>query len=151
MNATIEVESTPLDRVVLRATFPDWTVASIHDHLTKPELLVRWWPQAAETDVREGGAYHLSWPSMDWHLRGSYSALESGKRIAFTWRWDHEPDLPTRTVEIRLHELEGGAELELTHGTYGDTPGEQEDRQSHIDGWTHFLGQLQRLVPDTKS
>ncbi|HEX6799398.1 MAG TPA: SRPBCC domain-containing protein [Ktedonobacterales bacterium] len=59
---------------------------------TEPGLLVRWWPRKAETDVRDGGAYHLAWPEQGFHLRGRYTAVDPGWLLAFTWAWDGEPE-----------------------------------------------------------
>ncbi|NNE42786.1 MAG: SRPBCC domain-containing protein [Gemmatimonadetes bacterium] len=109
---------------------------------TEPERLTRWWPAAAVADVRPGGAYHFSWPQMDWHLRGEYTVVEPPRALEFTWAWDHEPQLPVRTVRVELAPDGGGTRVTVTQGTYGSSPAEQEDRNSHIAGWTHFLGEL---------
>jgi uncharacterized protein YndB with AHSA1/START domain len=114
---------------------------------TDPAELIRWWPQEADVDLSVGGAYHLAWPAMGWHLRGTYQAVEAPSRLAFTWAWDHEPDTPTRTVAIDLQPLPdgGGTRLVITQGPYGEGPDELEDRQSHREGWAHFLERLAEL------
>ena len=129
------------DTLILRAALPG-APADVFPFFTEPAKLTRWWPSAAETDPRTGGSYHLSWPQMDWHLRGTYGAVESGALLEFTWKWDHEPDLPERTVRVEFAAEDGGTRLTVHHGTYGDGDAEQEDRNNHHEGWTHFLGQL---------
>jgi uncharacterized protein YndB with AHSA1/START domain len=111
---------------------------------TTPEGLTRWWPQKAEIDPA-ARSLHFSWPRMGWHLRGRVLAWEPSRRLVFTWRWDHEPELPERTVTVELMALAGGdgTVLTLEHGTYGDGAIEAADRQSHIEGWDHFLGRLE--------
>jgi uncharacterized protein YndB with AHSA1/START domain len=113
------------------------------DYFTRPELLTRWWPQEASVEPRAGGVYRMGWPAMNWELSGRYSIFEPAERLAFTWQWSHRPDLPARTVDVVFEPAGQGSRLTVTHGLYGDTDAEQDDRQSHIDGWIHFLSKLQ--------
>ena len=128
------------------AAYPGAAVERVWEHWTRPELLVRWWPREAETDVREGGAYHLGWPEQGWHLRGHYTAVEPGRLLAFTCAWDGELERTgPKHVTLRFEPLpdagesDGGTRLILTHGTYAGTPEDREARQGHLDGWRHFL------------
>src|SRR3954451_2210633 len=66
---------------------------------TEPGGLTRWWPDEAEVDP-VARTLHLSWPPMEWHLRGRILEWDAPRRLAFTWRWDHEPGLPERTVTV---------------------------------------------------
>jgi uncharacterized protein YndB with AHSA1/START domain len=134
-------------RVVLTADFPNLSPQALFNHFTVPDLLTRWWPQEATVDGRPGGSYRLSWPAMKWELYGEYSQFEPGRRLAFSWRWRHEPELPTRQVNIQIEPVAEGSRLTLTHSRYSDSPADQTDRQSHIDGWHYFLGQLQQQEP----
>jgi hypothetical protein len=47
-------------------------------------------------------------------------------------------------MDIDPHD--GGTKLIVTHGFYNDSPRDQDERQGHIDGWTHFLGRLQAVL-----
>jgi Activator of Hsp90 ATPase homolog 1-like protein len=40
----------------------------------------------------------------------------------------------------------GGTALTLTHGPYDESPGSQEMRAGHMEGWTHFLGRLHEVA-----
>ncbi|MEO5951310.1 MAG: SRPBCC domain-containing protein [Chloroflexia bacterium] len=112
-----------------------------------PELITQWWPQQAEIDARDGGEYHLSWPSMDWDLRGTYTAYNPGSRLAFTWAWDNEPETPTRQVDVILEPVgDIGTQLMLTHGMYTESTKDQEERQGHLEGWTYFLARLHNAL-----
>jgi uncharacterized protein YndB with AHSA1/START domain len=139
----MQLDSDP-SRVVLTADFPHLSPQAVFDYFTVAHLLARWWPPQAAVDGRVGGAYQLSWPAMNWELYGDYSQFEPGRRLAFSWHWQHEPELPTRQVEIGIEPWGQGSRLTLTHSRYDDSPADQSDRQSHIDGWFHFLRQLQQ-------
>lgn len=142
----VRLLTTPDDHMLIAAEFSNLTPTQLFDHFTQPELLLKWWPQGAETDARIGGTYHLSWPGMSWHLRGIYCEFIPGERLVLTWAWDHQPELPERTVEMDIQPATNGSTIRLKHGTYGDDEVERADRQSHIDGWLHFLAQLQSLA-----
>jgi uncharacterized protein YndB with AHSA1/START domain len=137
------------DKRVLAAEFPGVVPALLFNYWTKPELICTWWPQKAEIDPRPGGVYHLSWPQMHWHLRGLYTAFEPGKKLAFTWRWDHDPPgIPVTTVEIIFEPLPtGGTGMLLTHSPYSDSVEDQQMRvDHHLAGWQHFIPKLQEVV-----
>lgn len=138
--------STEKTAVLITTIFPQFTPQQLYNHFTMPHLIAQWWPQSAEMDVQVGGKYELGWPMMGWTLRGEYTAVSAPSHLTFTWQWDHQPDLPIRTVDIQISPAEQGSKLLLQHGTYGDSDTEQEDRQSHIDGWLHFLQQLSELA-----
>jgi uncharacterized protein YndB with AHSA1/START domain len=142
----VEQIPTPNDKVVIEATYPGVTPEELFRYLVEPQLLTQWWPPQAETDPQMGGAYHLKWLEMDWDLRGHYNLYEPPHRLGFTWQWDHEPEIPTRHVSIDIDPHNGGAKLTVTHGFYNDSPRDREERQGHIDGWTHFLGRLQAAL-----
>lgn len=135
------------ERLVMRARFAGWTGSGLYAAFTDSGVLTRWWPERAEVDVRVGGAYHLEWPDMGWHLRGHYTDVEPGEKLGFTWKWDHEPDLPVRTVSLEFDADADGVTLSVDHGPYGDTGREQEDLDGHVQGWTFFLTRLQGLPP----
>lgn len=142
------VKQLDTDHTLVRfeAGYPAIEPAALFAYWVQPELLARWWPPQAAVDARLDGEYTLSWPQMGWYLRGRYTAFQPGVKLAFTWKWDHEPDLPERQVSALFSPLDGATILTLEHGTYTDSEIDQKDRQSHIDGWTHFLAQLQACV-----
>lgn len=142
-----------MDELVVEANFPSTDPQTLFRYWTEPTLLTQWWPQTAETDPRVEGAYHLSWPQQDWHLRGRYTVFEPGNRLGFTWKWDHDPPQePERGVAVVFESVvSGGTRLVLTHGPYRDTPEDQALRtEHHRAGWLHFLPRLQRVLqPDS--
>jgi uncharacterized protein YndB with AHSA1/START domain len=134
------------DRLIVSGPFLTLSPAVMFRAWTEPALLTRWWPNEAEIDLREGGNYHFSWPSMNWHLRGEYVTVEPDTHLSFGWTWDHETS-PDRRVDVRFDPLpEGGTKLTLEHGSYADT--DAEEREGHLAGWLHFLGRLYMVSPE---
>lgn len=135
--------------LLIEADFPSISPQMLFDYWTQPALLQQWWPQRAEVVLQTGGSYHLSWPQMDWHLRGHYTSFKSGTDLGFTWRWDHDAqDASEREVKLAFKPLTiSGTRLLLSHGPYTDTPEDQELRiEHHLSGWQHFLPRLQQLL-----
>lgn len=150
------VETQPITQVasdrtnlILEAIFPQFLPDDLFEHFTQPALLQRWWPAVAIVDAQPGGAYRLSWPELNWVLVGEYTHFEPGRRLGFTWHWEHEPHTPHRHVEITFTPQETGCRLRLVHSAYTPSEADQEERQSHLDGWLHFLAQLHTLSVQT--
>lgn len=143
MNSGPSQLPTGIDRMIVAAKLPGVAPEEAFLWFIIPERLMRWWTQEAETDRRPGGHYVLRWPAMDWELSGEYLVYEPGTQLSFTWQWAHRPDLPPRTVDVAFRPATPGTKVIVTHGFYGESALEQDDRQSHIDGWLHFLGRLQ--------
>lgn len=100
----------------------------------------------AELEAHSGGKYHFSWPKQDWHLRGRYTLFEKGKKLGFTWKWDHEQVDETR-VTVMLEPLEkNGTKLTLHHEGYSKNAEGKKVRDEHVEGWTFFLGKLQEAT-----
>ncbi len=139
------------DKLVLVGEITHLTPAYLFDCWTKPELLCKWWPQEASIDPRPGGLYHLSWPTMNWHLHGHYTSFAPGHRLAFTWSWDHDPENISGTlVTVTFSPLAGGGtRITIIHEPYTDTPESQEKRTGHLEGWNHFFSKLKNLQPPT--
>lgn len=141
---------------MVKAILPGFTAEQAFDAWTQPEKLTAWWPQQATLpangDSAVGAEYVLEWPTMKWTLRGTYLGWERPWLLAFTWKWDHEPDLPMRTVVIRFKQKdENVVEIVIVHGAYSEATREQEDRQSHIDGWIYFLQRLAGTIDGGKA
>ena len=142
----VRVLPSPGDHLLLEADLPRLGPGDAFDHWTRPDLLTRWWPQEATVDARPGGGYHLAWPALGWHLRGTYRTFDPPSRLSFSWRWDHEPGSPERAVEVAIDPAESGSRLTLWHGRY-EIPTDLVERQGHVEGWLHFLGRLGSLDP----
>lgn len=145
-----EQRDTLPDRIQLTSHLSSLDQETAFNHWIVPELLTLWWPPIAEVEARRGGTYHFSWPAQAWHLRGRFTDFDPATRLAYTWRWDHDPEDAETTVDIRFDALPaGGTELILTHGPYPDTEAGRQRRQEHLDGWMYFLGRLEALSEST--
>lgn len=142
-----QIEAEP-DRLIVSTVFSGVSAGDLFAYFIDPVLLTRWWPEEAHVDAQTGGIYHMMWPQMEWTMRGSIRKLETGRVLSFDWKWDHEPQLPNRIVDIRFEPTDEseGTRMFLTHHPYGTSESEQEDRASHLDGWQYFLGRLLEIT-----
>lgn len=139
--STIEYIPSQSDRVVVTGSVPNLAPEALFDYWINAVLICRWWPEAASIEPQVGGRYHLAWLSMDRHLRGRYLVIQPGRQLSFTWQWNHD-NRPERIVVVDFVREGDGTRFTVTHGTYTPTPEDQAERQSHIDGWLHFLPRL---------
>ena len=145
----MSVAQVPSDliKAIVVGTFPACSPNQLFDYWITPQLLTQWWPSEAEIEPRIHGSYHFAWPQMQWHLRGHFTDFEPGKKLSFTWRWDHYPH--TTQVVVDFEPLtESGTKLTVTHGEYRDSNEDQEARQGHIEGYLYFVGRLQHCTDE---
>jgi uncharacterized protein (TIGR03086 family) len=106
--------------------------------ITQPDRLRRWQVITARVDLRAGGDYR--WTIIPGHYAGgTFTEVEPGRRVVFTWGWEGSADLPpgASTVIITLEPATDGTVVRLVHE---ELTGEQE--ASHAGGWNHYLGRL---------
>jgi uncharacterized protein (TIGR03086 family) len=106
--------------------------------ITQPDRLRRWQTVTARVDLRAGGEYR--WTIIPGHTaRGTFTEIEPGKRVVFSWGWEGSAELPpgASTVIVTLEPAEGGTLVRLVHE---GLTGEQE--AGHGQGWSHYLGRL---------
>jgi len=124
----------PFEKSVLVPLNADETFALI----TQPDRLRRWQVITARVDLRAGGEYR--WTVIPGNsAAGTFTEVEPGRRVVFTWGWEGSAELPpgASTVIITLEPAAGGTMVHLTHeGLSG------EQQASHGAGWTHYLGRL---------
>jgi uncharacterized protein (TIGR03086 family) len=110
--------------------------------ITEPERLRRWKTVAARVDLRVGGDYR--WTITPGHsAMGSFTEIEPGKRIVYTWGWEGDAGLPpgASTVTVNLEAVEGGTTVQLIHEGLNE-----QQEASHAEGWNHFLERLVLLA-----
>ncbi len=143
VSAFLETDGSTAQRIEIRGVIVGASPAEVFDAFVRADRITQWWGDEAALDPVEGGTYEVRWPAMEWTVRGRYTEVDPNRTLAFTWMWDHEPDTPERIVGITFAPDKNGTELTLSHGNY--TAADAEERQSHLDGWQHFLPRLNAL------
>ncbi len=140
-------ESPSSDRLVLTGTFDSYEPSELFAMWVVPDFLELWWPERAEVHSGVNGTYRFSWPGRGWTLQGTYTAWEPKTRLAFTWKWNHDPaDTPEMQVDISFKPHDGGGtDLTIMQWPYRQGPADQTSRDGHREGWMHFCMRLAGL------
>jgi uncharacterized protein YndB with AHSA1/START domain len=104
--------------------------------ITEPERLADWLAQAT-VDLRLGGEFALTWPTLDYRMGGRILALEPPRLFAWTWPDPKDPDGPASVVRWELTEAPDGCRLVLTN-----TLIRSADLVSVAGGWHAHLHDL---------
>jgi uncharacterized protein YndB with AHSA1/START domain len=111
--------------------------------LTDPAQLVRWWPDIAELEPREGGRVRMIFETASSTVSGVVTRFEPPRALGFTWVRDVTPDVSTQ-VDFTLTDLgDGRCRVEVVHTGWEHAP---DARALHDRGWAHFLGCLADLA-----
>lgn len=132
-----------MDDLHLVESFPGLGLDDLWTAWTTPDGVTSFWAEEAEIDLVPGGPYRLAWPSRSWTMDGEVLAVDPGTALAFTWAWSHEPDAPTRRVDLGFSAAgddDPGSRLAIDHGPYG--PDDAEERTGHEEGWRFFCRAL---------
>jgi uncharacterized protein YndB with AHSA1/START domain len=114
---------------------------------TEPRHLMNWFGPAgatmisAETDVRQGGRFHIVFKTPDGEehdVSGIYDDVVANEKLSFSWMWR---TLPDRTSHVTLtFKADGeGTIFTLFHERFFDEPA----RDRHIHGWSGSLDKLE--------
>jgi uncharacterized protein YndB with AHSA1/START domain len=79
-------------------------------------------------------------PDGDMNVGGVYRDVRAPERLSMTWRWeeDNKADEFDTLLTLEFNEVDGGAELVLTHEQLASI----ESRDRHTEGWTAIVDQL---------
>jgi uncharacterized protein YndB with AHSA1/START domain len=100
--------------------------------------------QDAETDVRVGGRYAVSFSTEDGeqhHVSGVYREVVPDRKLVFTWAWRTMPERES-LVTVLIRPDGTGSILTLIHEQLFDEPA----RDRHAQGWTGCLDKLAQFV-----
>ena len=115
----------------------DASPETVFRFFTEPALLARWLCDQAEVDARPGGGYVFNVTGSH-TTRGTLLVVEPGRRLVYTWLFDHvESPLPS-TVEVTLTPVGRGTRVRLHHHGFVDRPARDRDAA----GWAHYLPRL---------
>jgi uncharacterized protein YndB with AHSA1/START domain len=109
--------------------------------LADPSALAAWfWPSRIQTTVSTanvvGGRYRIDGSGAGLAVSGEYVERERLRRLAFTWRWDGDPERTLVTIELRV--AGDGTQLLLRHAGFAD----EATRDEHVKGWSDCLDRL---------
>lgn len=115
--------------------------------LTNPERLRRWQTVANRVDLQAGGSYRFTM-GPGHQASGTFTEIEPGKRLVFTWGWEGSDTVPPgeSTVYITLEPWDDGTAVTLRHE--GLDPGQSS---GHAEGWNHFLDRLKSFAESGKA
>ncbi|MGH3131509.1 MAG: SRPBCC family protein [Gaiellaceae bacterium] len=132
-------ETAPIVRSVDVRSTPE----RLFELLVDPVALVRWWPDVAELEPREGGSVRMVFGAASSVVNGVVTRYEPPRALGFTWVRDVAPDVTTR-VEFSVTDLgDGRCRVEVVHSGWEHAP---EARATHDLGWAHFLRCLADLA-----
>jgi uncharacterized protein YndB with AHSA1/START domain len=105
---------------VRRETVFEAPVEEVWAAVTDPDRLAEWFANEVEIDWRAGGEGTFRWANGE-ERRAVVHEVLPGERLAFTWLAE---DGAASTVELELHEVDGGTRLVVTEtsATAGAAP-----------------------------
>lgn len=115
--------------------------------VTNPERLRRWQTVANRIDLQTGGSFRFTM-GPGHQAAGTFTEIEPGKRLVFTWGWEGSDAVPPgdSTVFITLEPLAEGTALTLRHEGL-----DAEQSSGHADGWNHFLDRLKDFAQSNQA
>jgi len=121
----------------------DWVVHAWCDN----ELLAEWFcpnPSTsvrAELDVNPNGFWKVYMGPVV--VRGEYTEVKLPEVLAFTWQWEHEPDVPPTTVKVTfVRQAQDSTDVLLEHLDFQS----ETEAQAHLEGWNITLDRLAQVV-----
>lgn len=112
---------------------------------TDPAALMAWfYPGDAagvsipRFDAKEGGELRVEFGKGDMGTPtaiGRFTQVVPGKKLAFTWNWMGQPEMPHSLVTLEIAKAPGGTKVTLRH----DGLPNQDAAQRHAHGWNGIL------------
>jgi len=126
--------------------------SKIYAAWTDPEKLAAWFGPSkvregslqAETDLRVGGRYRISFNATDgeyFQVGGVYREIVADELLVMSWAWHSTPERESQ-LSISLKPDGAGTLLTLHHEQFFD----QAARDGHEKGWTDLLGKLEQSL-----
>lgn len=124
-----------LEREIQIAARPE----TIFAFFTDPAKMLRWMGKDVILDARPGGICRIDMNGHD-IARGEFVEITPYSRVVFTFGWEGEGATPPpsgSTVEVSFTPNADGTLVRLRH-----TGLDAAERNSHGEGWDHFLPRL---------
>jgi uncharacterized protein YndB with AHSA1/START domain len=119
---------------------------------TDPQALKHWFGPdegevtLAQTDVREGGKFHVIFNTLDGEqhdVSGTYRTVQPPRKLVFTWAWKSTPNRESM-VTLNFQPSGRGTEFTMLHEQFFDVAA----RDRHEFGWAGSLAKLARFLQD---
>jgi len=112
--------------------------------------LAAWfWPPRFGTTVATanivGGRYRIDGSAGGIAVSGEYLERQRPHLLAFTWRWDGDPERTVVNLRLRPAGDGAGAVLRLRHDGFAD----ESTRDNHVQGWSDCLDRLRDWLART--
>lgn len=140
------MSTTTIPALTVRRTYPV-SRQRLYEAWTTPEIASKFLGgtgnincAVGKMDVRAGGGFEIFMKNTtygDIEVGGVYSEVVPNEKLVMTWRWkeDDPKDEFDTHLTLEFNEVEGGAEVVITH--YGFAS--QQSRDNHEEGWTDIL------------
>jgi uncharacterized protein YndB with AHSA1/START domain len=128
---------------VTASVFVEAAPERVYEYFTRPELIVRWMGDYALLEPERGGRFVLDIRGTP--VRGRYLELEPPHRLLISWGYASTDPFPSgaSTLEVQLIAESDGTRVVLEHRDLSE-----QQKKSHLVGWTHYLARLQRAGAD---
>lgn len=123
----------------------------VYRAFTEPDTLARWFGPSGEfsttvhiQELRVGGSFRIEMrhSSGKSHIAtGAYRELDPPGRLAFTWRWEEEPESIDTLVTIELEARGDRSQLTFRHELFAT----EQAAHEHNKGWSGCLDRLAAL------
>jgi uncharacterized protein YndB with AHSA1/START domain len=148
-DATADVADTDVADVIRKTARIDAPPARVFGLLTEQEQIELWFAHVATIEGRVGGAVEFVFLNRNGTLgvfRGHVTALEAGRKVAFTWHNDSW-EFPPLEIEFSVEPAAGGSRLRLTQRGFAGQPVE---RDIHDTGWDQYLRRLAAVADGSR-
>ncbi len=115
----------------------------VYNALTNAAVLGEWLCTSAQTDVRKGGRYYLSWET-GYYASGEFIQVIPADRVVFTWHGKGEPE--ASRVKAALKSEADKTRLTLTHTVNCSDPVWDQIRGRLKRGWKLGLENLKSVL-----
>lgn len=113
--------------------------------LTDAADLVRWFPLEARVEPGEGGSVFMSWKN-EYSGTSEILAWEPNERLAISWSWSDDPDVPPQVTEYRIEGKDGGTVLDVVTSGFPDDPSWDAFVEGTKRGWVFELRSLKQYL-----
>ena len=135
------------------------SIQNVFKAITDADQLTQWFPDVTILEPKEGGNVqftflkdkldksdkHIHKLDKDHKVIGKITKIVPNKELSYTWRHQNIPDFPETIVSWHLEQLdENKTKLILTHSGFTDKDNNEYD--SHNEGWSWFIIRLQNYV-----